>query len=326
MNTKRNLVCGFLGVSILLLAAVPAWAGLVSKWPADGNANDIADGNHGTEMYGAGYAPGYIGQAFLLDGIDDCVHVPDSPSLDITEAITIVAWIYPTEIKTQEIVRKGSGVPPDPSCAPYSLALSGTNDFVFSLNIDGEWTQCRESGYPINTWTHFAGTFDGTTMRIYVNGDLKNYVIKPGVLNTASAPLLIGTRTSLPADTFKGKIDEAAIYNHALDRDEIRALFSFGGLSQWVYMIPGAPDLGYSLNEADLVYFYSFNFVQSLNSATGGWSIHMPTDWVYFDWPFYYESIPGTPGTLWFALPPESGLWVYHFSIGQWEVLPRIIP
>ncbi len=94
-------------------------------------------------------------------------------------------------------------------------------------------------------------------------------------------------------------------------------------LSGLVFMPQDAPDLGYSLNEADLVYFYSFDFVQSFNITTGGWSIHMPTDWVYFDWPFYYELVPGT---LWFALPPASGIGVYHFSTGQWELLPRIIP
>ncbi|MHC4536870.1 MAG: right-handed parallel beta-helix repeat-containing protein [Planctomycetota bacterium] len=91
----------------------------------------------------------------------------------------------------------------------------------------------------------------------------------------------------------------------------------------WVFMIPDAPDFGYSLNEADLLYFYSFDFVQSFNTATGQGSIHMPTGWVYVDWPFYYEL---NPGILWFALPPESGIGVYHFSTSQWEVLPQIIP
>jgi len=94
-------------------------------------------------------------------------------------------------------------------------------------------------------------------------------------------------------------------------------------LSGWVYMPQDVPDLGYSLNEADLVYFYSFDFVQSFNTTTGGWSVHMPTDWVCFYWPFYYEL---DTGALWFAYPPESGLWVYHFSTNQWTVLPRIIP
>ena len=94
-------------------------------------------------------------------------------------------------------------------------------------------------------------------------------------------------------------------------------------LSGWVYMPQDAPDFGYSLDEGDLLFFYSFDFVQSFNLTTGGWSMHMPTDWVYFYWPFYYELLPGT---LWFALPPVGGIGVYHFSTGQWEILPRIIP
>jgi parallel beta-helix repeat protein len=56
----------------------------------------------------------------------------------------------------------------------------------------------------------------------------------------------------------------------------------------WVFMIPDAPDFGYSLNEADLLYFYSFDFVQSFNLDTGVWSIYRPIGLVYIDWPFYY--------------------------------------
>jgi subtilisin len=112
-----------------------------------------------------------------------------------------------------------------------------------------------------------------------------------------------------------GRIDAAAAVN-PVEFD----------LSGWVFMPPDAPDIGYSLDESDLVYFNSFDFVQSLNTDTGGWSVHMPVGWVYFDWPFYFELVPGTPGILWFALPPAGGIGVYHFSTGQWEILPRIIP
>ncbi|MHC4535238.1 MAG: hypothetical protein ACYS6K_14915, partial [Planctomycetota bacterium] len=59
------------------------------------------------------------------------------------------------------------------------------------------------------------------------------------------------------------------------------------------------------------------------NIATGGWSIYRPIGWVYIEWPFYYEL---DTDTLMFALPPASGIGVYHNSTGQWEVLPRIIP
>ncbi len=94
-------------------------------------------------------------------------------------------------------------------------------------------------------------------------------------------------------------------------------------LSGWVFMPPDAPDFGYSLDEEDLVYFYSFDFIQSLNTTTSEWFSHMPIGWIYVDWPFYYEL---DPGIFWFAWPPVEGLWVYHNSFGNWEVLPQIIP
>ena len=95
-------------------------------------------------------------------------------------------------------------------------------------------------------------------------------------------------------------------------------------LSGWVYMPREAPDFGYSLEEDDLVYFYSFDFVQSLNTTTGDWfSQHMPIGWVYFDWPLYYEL---DIGILWFAWPPAGGIGVYHVGSDYWEVLPQIIP
>ena len=101
------------------------------------------------------------------------------------------------------------------------------------------------------------------------------------------------------------------------------SVVSAPAFSGWVFMPQGAPDFGYSLDEGDLVYFYSFDFVQSFNLATGGWIIYRPIGWVYIEWPFYYEL---DTGSLWFALPPASGILLYHFSTGQWEVLPRVIP
>jgi hypothetical protein len=93
-------------------------------------------------------------------------------------------------------------------------------------------------------------------------------------------------------------------------------------LSGWVWM-DGSTDIGFSLDEGDLLCFFSFDFVQSFNTTIGEWFSYIPMGWIYVDWPFYYEL---DTGDLWFALPPVSGIWVYHFSTDEWTVLPRIIP
>ncbi|MHC4537260.1 MAG: hypothetical protein ACYS6K_25235, partial [Planctomycetota bacterium] len=81
--------------------------------------------------------------------------------------------------------------------------------------------------------------------------------------------------------------------------------------------------MGYSLDENDLIYIHSFEFVWSYNITTGQWVDYEPVGWIHIDWPFYYVF---DTSTYMFALPPESGIWVYHFSTGQWMELPRIIP
>ncbi|MHC4537859.1 MAG: hypothetical protein ACYS6K_28335, partial [Planctomycetota bacterium] len=59
-------------------------------------------------------------------------------------------------------------------------------------------------------------------------------------------------------------------------------------LSGWVWMESGT-DLGYSLNEGDLVYFVSSDTVWNLNLATGQWVPDKPAGWIYINWPFYYK-------------------------------------
>src|SRR4051812_262251 len=65
-----------------LLAADPAPSGLVAWWTGDGNALDALGGNNGLLEGGTGFAPGKVGQAFSLDGIDDRVRVPNSAALN----------------------------------------------------------------------------------------------------------------------------------------------------------------------------------------------------------------------------------------------------
>ncbi len=92
--------------------------------------------------------------------------------------------------------------------------------------------------------------------------------------------------------------------------------------SGWVWMDSDS-DFGYSLDKDDLLYFLSFGPVWYYNITTSQWSQEGPVGWVYVYWPFLYES---ATSTMIFALPPESGLWVYHFHTGEWSLWPRIIP
>jgi len=80
--------------------------------------------------------------------------------------------------------------------------------------------------------------------------------------------------------------------------------------------------LGYSVDEADLVYFFASDYVYTYNISSGQFGIDL-TGITYFDWPFVYSA---DAGSWLFVFPPADGLHVYHNSTGQWCVLPRTMP
>src|SRR5205823_11397568 len=78
---------------------------------------------------------------------------------------------------------------------------------------------------PLNTWTHLAGAFDGSTYRFYINGTLAG--MAAGTLGPPNnASLLIGR--SGTCERFVGLIDEVELFNRALSQPEIQAIVDAG--------------------------------------------------------------------------------------------------
>jgi len=67
----------------------PPPTGLVSWWPGENNTNDVAGGNSGVLLGGAGYTNGVVGRAFRFDGTSGHLRVADRPSLHFTNGLTI---------------------------------------------------------------------------------------------------------------------------------------------------------------------------------------------------------------------------------------------
>lgn len=211
----------------------PPASGLVSWWRGDGNANDSADGNNGTALNGAGYVPGVFGQAFSFDGSDDHVRVPDAANLRITSALTVSAWVYPKSHGSfDEIISKWDAIVPSSNQRAYTFKIDPSAKAVLSLSADGTPAQVSAtsaSNIPLNMWTHLAATYDGTLMKVYVNGVLDGQQAYSGGIYGGLAELGIGGVVgSVPSgggiSFFHGSIDEALIYNRALDSSEILSI------------------------------------------------------------------------------------------------------
>jgi hypothetical protein len=220
--------------------------GMVGWWPGDGNAKDITPHDHdGTFTDDNVFVQGEVGQAFLFDGTDDYVDVPNQP--DLTPAsITVDAWINPAGF---------TGTPPFPPsivnkgnvgnfAESYALFLDpNTHLLGFLVNTngssDGSGRDLVYGTTPIpvgtNTWTFVAGTYDGKSVHVYVNGVLDDgprFGTATGPIHATANDLLIGkadrtsTRSPYPDSYFEGKIDEVELFSRALSGSEIVAINS----------------------------------------------------------------------------------------------------
>lgn len=201
-----------------------AGGGLVAAYGFDENAGPIAGdasgtGNQGTISGAAWTASGRFGNALSFDGANDLVTVADSTSLDLTTGMTLQAWINPAAGAgvRDVIIKEGSGL--DLFNLYHRNGQGAPESNVF---VNGQNRTVQGSTVPLGVWTHLAGTYDGTVLRLYVNGSEAASLAIAGSIPTSSGALRIGGN-GLWGEYFQGVIDEVRIYNRALSGAEIQA-------------------------------------------------------------------------------------------------------
>jgi len=154
-----------------------------------------------------------------FDGVNDYVEVPDTPALN-PPTITLEAFVKPLSIEEeQEIINKWYHIPL--SQAQYRLRIIN-NRFDIRLNINGTFISCYSNPIEAGKWYHVVGTYDGTQIKIYVNGILDNIVNVTGSINTAGTlPLKLGIYGNNVSIPFNGYIAYVRLYNRALTADEV---------------------------------------------------------------------------------------------------------
>lgn len=165
-----------------------------------------------------------LGQNGLsFDGSNDHVICGNSTSVQITgNKITLEAWIYPTSWKTN--VWEGNIVNKEAPGAGYMLRAGASGKLNFNLG-SGPWNELTSSAavLTLNTWQHVAGTYDGSYMRIYVNGNLTDSIAKSIIISNATSNLCIGEGLFYSGRHFPGKIDEVRVWNVARTKSEIQS-------------------------------------------------------------------------------------------------------
>ncbi len=166
------------------------------------------------------FATDGAGKALDFDGSNDYVNCGNSSSVNITGAITMEAWIRPDVLATQSIIKKNT------AASGYELSLSQPNNGRVFVRLNGSATYRIDSStlYPRDgqTWMHVAATYDGSTIKLYVNGVLEGSITGPSSIVSNTNNLLIGADPIDFSKPFNGCIDEARLWNIARTQQQIR--------------------------------------------------------------------------------------------------------
>jgi hypothetical protein len=227
----------------------PSDTNLVGWWNFDENAGD---GNVVTDSSGNGHDgvietntvnvdwvaghPNDVNYALDFDG--GRVLVPDSQELRPLHQVSVAAWAKYSEAQSSgRIVAKGKN-----DKETYLLEIGDKDELVFLVrdgndpNLDDYPDYTAESDKDAverDEWVHVAGTYDGNSVKAYVNGELvdenndANSNVMP-FLSQDTNDLAIGNKPEATDNPFKGIIDDVRVYDRALTAAEIGYLASDG--------------------------------------------------------------------------------------------------
>ena len=242
MNYLRPAVIGLLALAALSLSsAAPAATAIPTPTPTptpsaspagpvaaygfnEGSGTTVANasgnGNTGAISGATRTASGRFGGALTFDGVDDWVTVADANSLDLSTAMTLEAWVNPEALAGWQtaIFKEQAGwhvyalyADTDPLDGPSGEITTATAYF----------DNRGPTKVPVNIWSHLAATYDGSVLRLYVDGvEVKSRAVSGAIIVASSGPLRFGGN-SVWGEWFKGRIDEVRIYDRALTASEI---------------------------------------------------------------------------------------------------------
>jgi len=161
--------------------------------------------------------------SLLFDGTDDYVSIPHSSNLSLTN-FTIETWVNPGQIKGdwQPLVTKeeSDGWPRNygmfitPNAMTVHFSFAATNGYNIYSN--------SQSSLILNQWNHIAMTYDGSSLKFYLNGQLDASINTNAIPLQNTEPVKIGKEISAYTP-FAGKMDEVRIWNKARTQAEIQA-------------------------------------------------------------------------------------------------------
>ena len=226
-------------VAALLFCAGSVFAldkkGLVLYLPFDEGSGKVAkdasgNGNDGELKGDCEWVEGKFGKAIRVHPASGAyVEVPHSDSLDITKAITLEAWVQTNSLPQSHCAFISKAT--TDQTGSFILHISNDAGFyvtlVIFIGVQGPWPPPAIGITTIGEWHHFAGTYDGVELAVYIDGELQAKANRSttGDIDRSKNPVVIGRDNRadfLLSRNMDAIVDEVRIWNRVLSEGEIQ--------------------------------------------------------------------------------------------------------
>ena len=231
----KRFICLAVWAFVLAIASNVS-ADLIAHWRFDEGSGTIAadtsgNSNDGTLMGNPQWVTGKIGGALEFDGDGDYVDCGNDAIFDITEEITLAIWVNANDMGNSQHncwLGKGDNT--------YAIKHQSGNFLEFFI-YDGDWhsTEYTTNITALNgEWHHMAGTFDGSELKFYLDGEEAANLVYSGTIGTTTDDVTIGENSQATGRYFDGMLDDPRIYNEAISPDDIKSIM-LGGEYPYAY-------------------------------------------------------------------------------------------
>jgi len=180
----------------------------------------------GTKYFSLGVADVvYSTQGLEFDGVDDFIEVMDGKN--IIDNFTLSAWVHSlgtnTNSNSKTILSKRNGTNDG-----FQFGIRNDNRIEIFWHNGSAQTLISNTALNNNTWQHVAATYDGTWIKLYIDGVLDNSATRTAPIANDNF-MAIGARKSsktVISDLFKGEMDEIRVWDTALTQDQLRYIMN----------------------------------------------------------------------------------------------------
>jgi hypothetical protein len=187
-------------------------------------------GNNGTLINGSTFNSANLG-SIQFDGTNDYVTIPDN-STQRSQNFTLSVWVRFNAFRPfNTLITKPQFAPPwPPPFLSWLLRVNSSNQLEFSIGSSTTFFLSNATfNFSLDTIYNIVGTYDGTTLRAYINTSLVITSAVSTTINYTSQPIIVGAghgTNPIGNDVMNGSIYSVSVYNRALTSQEVLKNFN----------------------------------------------------------------------------------------------------